>query len=627
MQLFSIKLRFIFLVFISISYLQVNASDLDIELSIKRSEELQLFANKKWLNLLHYKKNWGGDFESDITNRIFFIDDQGYIDPKNELISSIKKIYSDDENLNEASFQCRFPARFAFLREHLPQLSFTKKQKCTKYLDFIKNDSISSVSIVFANGYFSNPASFFGHPFLKFKSQKDISSGLLDTSINYGAFSPKNENPFSYAIKGLLGGYKAGYTSSEYYYSENIYGEVELRDLWEYELSLTDAQIKEIVAHIFELFGNEFPYYFFSDNCAYRFAELLELTTNKKLIGNNSIYALPVNFIRNLKQSGLIKNIIYHPSRQSRFHQKYFNLSSEEKDQFQNISEDNEIIYSDGFKSKSNLEKANILEALISYSSYRSIVNQKELGAISKSRMLYLKERAQLPISENSKGSELPINSPDSGQNVFQTQFGFLDKADDSFYLKIRPVYYDYLTSASGFLGNSELRILDVEVYFRKSLLRFNEVSLIAVENLNTSKTGLKDDGGYAWGFKTGYRESHLDLKEHGVFFLGGGFGKAFSLLKTQHENSIFCLADSLAEVNGREVELYLGPRCGGLVKYQSRLSVLVGFQKYFNILNGKKFEQVDADIRIGLTANWDMQIGFKNTDSSMWKIGTSLYW
>lgn len=627
MQLFSIKLRFIFLVFVSIFHIEIKASDQDVEQTIKKSEELHLFSNKKWLNLLHYKKSWSGEFESDITNRSFFIYDLGKSDPKNELNASIKKIFSEDENLNDASFQCRFPARFAFLREHLPLLNIAKNQKCKKYLDFIKNDSIFSVSIVFANGYFSNPASFFGHPFLKFKSKKDVSSGLLDTSVNYGAFSPKNENPFAYAVKGLFGGYKAGYTSSEYYYSENIYGEIELRDLWEYELNLTDAQIKELVAHIYELFGNEFPYYFFSDNCAYRFAELLELTTDKKLIGNNPIYALPVNFIRNLKQSGLVGKILHHPSRQSRFHQKYFKLSIKEQEQFQEIFENNELIYSDGFKSKSILEKSNILESLISYSSYRSIANQKELDSISKSRTMFLKERALLPISESLEEAELPINSPESGQNVFQTQFGFLDKHEDFLYLKIRPVYYDYLTYASGFLGNSELRVLDVEVSFKKSLLRFNEVSLIAVENLNTSMTGLKDDGGYAWGFKTGYRESRLDLKGHGVYFLGGGFGKAVSIFKTQQGNSLFCLIDSLTEVNGREAELYLGPRCGGLVKHQSVLSALITYQRSFNILNGKDFEQVNADIRIGLSANWDLQVGFEDTDLSVWKIGTSLYW
>lgn len=627
MQLSSIKLRFIFLVFISLCCLQIKASDLGVEQSIKRSEELKLFANNKWLNLLHYKESWNGSFVSDITNENFFIYDQGRTDPKNELNATIKKIFSEDENLNDASFQCRFPARFTFLQVHLPLLNNAKKQKCKKYLEFIRNDSISSVSIVFANGYFSNPASFFGHPFLKFKSKDDASSGLLDTSVNYGAFSPKNENPIIYAVKGLFGGYKAGYTSSEYYYSENIYGEIELRDLWEYELNLTDAQIKELIAHIYELFGNEFPYYFFSDNCAYRFAELLDLITEKKITGGNPIYALPVNLIKNLKRSGLVKNITYHPSKQSRFHQKYLKLSSMEKEQFQIISEDNKLIHSDNFKSKSNLEKIKILESLISYSSYQGIVNYKELSAITKSRTLFLKERTQLPISESLEDLVVPTNSPESGQNVFQTQFGFLDKYENSFYLKIRPVYYDYLTSASGFLGNSELRVLDIEVYFQKSLLRFNDVSLIVVENLNTSKTGLKDDGGYAWGFKTGYRESHLDLKGHGAYFLGGGFGKAISLFKIQQENSFFCLADSLTEVNGQDIELYLGPRCGGLVKYQSLLSTLVTYQKYFNILNGKDFEQVNADIRIGLTTNWDLQVGFEDTDSSVWKIGTSLYW
>ena len=135
--------------------------------------------------------------------------------------------------------------------------------RCPAYRAYAVNGEIESVSLVYATGYLSNPASFYGHILLKFNTRGGVlANELLDQSVNYGAAVPRGENPVVYILKGLFGGYDATFSNQQFFRFNHAYAENELRDLWEYVLRLHPDEIDQLVAHSWELLGRNFDYYF-----------------------------------------------------------------------------------------------------------------------------------------------------------------------------------------------------------------------------------------------------------------------------------------------------------------------------------------------------------------------------
>ena len=123
----------------------------------------------------------------------------------------------------------------------------------------------------------------------------------------------------------LIWGYQAA-SDQLFYRHRHNYGEVELRDLWEYQLNLTDTEVQLISNHIWELMGTDYTYYFADENCAYHIARVIELVVEDKLTPDLSPWVIPVTIFSNLAQSqhngeSLIKKVQFTPSRSSAFYQ------------------------------------------------------------------------------------------------------------------------------------------------------------------------------------------------------------------------------------------------------------------------------------------------------------------
>ena len=65
-----------------------------------------------------------------------------------------------------------------------------------------------------------------------------------------------------YILKGLTGQYQSGY-SDQYFYNQDLtYRDTEFRDMWEYELNLTEEEKELILLHIWEITAKKYDYYF-----------------------------------------------------------------------------------------------------------------------------------------------------------------------------------------------------------------------------------------------------------------------------------------------------------------------------------------------------------------------------
>lgn len=147
---------------------------------------------------------------------------------------------------------CAFPARYRVLLEN----GFIVKRDVTcEGLNYWKKSMVfDSVSLVYASAYDSNPASLFGHIFLKLNSNRGISSrNLLDYSLSFSAMTGESDG-LSYMIKGLSGGFPGRFSLLPYYVMVNDYNLTENRSLWEYKIPLSPYQTSLLREHIWEMF-------------------------------------------------------------------------------------------------------------------------------------------------------------------------------------------------------------------------------------------------------------------------------------------------------------------------------------------------------------------------------------
>lgn len=313
----------------------------DIEDLMRQAQEKGLANDPYWHALMHYRANaHAGDsgLLSEIISPDFFLSKRGPMDSSAELAATIAAFFQNPETDPNSHAQCRFVARYKWLRKSLDwRTAQPPPVACSQLDSWLLNGRIESLSLIFATGYLSNPASLYGHILLKFNTSRSISStNLLDQSINFGAIVPANEIAVIYIFKGLFGGYEAGFSHDHFYRHNHMYAENELRDMWEYEISLTADEIDQIVSHSWELLGNKFVYYFLKENCAYRMAELLELVIKKPLLPSHVPWSIPAsifNHLMTLQRNGspVVRNVRWIPSRQNRFYKKFSTLTAAQK--------------------------------------------------------------------------------------------------------------------------------------------------------------------------------------------------------------------------------------------------------------------------------------------------------
>mgnify|MGYP000400942330 CR=1 FL=1 len=107
------------------------------------------------------------------------------------------------------------------------------------------------MSLVFSAYNVSSPSSAFGHTLLRVSKEKLSAKSnkrkyeLLDYGINYAASIPEGTNPMLYAFGGMGGIFPGNFSSVPYYYKIREYNDYEARDIWSYELNLSQEEVDD----------------------------------------------------------------------------------------------------------------------------------------------------------------------------------------------------------------------------------------------------------------------------------------------------------------------------------------------------------------------------------------------
>lgn len=481
-----------------------------------------------------------GTFKGQADGEHFYFSKNGHVSLADEAKASTKaflqKFKGTNPNLHP---QCRFPERYRYLKEKLNLK--VKNAFCPDYSKWIKDLDPVGLSLSYAANYPDNPGSVMGHTFLRIISRKSSrlqrgSTGgkhldLLDYSISYAA-STKVSTGVLYAFKGLFGGYQGLYSLQPYYMKVREYSEGDGRNLWEYDLNVTEEGTRRMMAHFWEVSKNTFFYYYFmSENCSFHLLTLLEVANPKfNLTKDFFLYTVPYDTVKALSFTpNAIKSIKFRPSRITLLKSQFEQLKGNSKKDFKKVlnGEKSLDIYKDDYK---------FLEVLSSYLFYERVEN--ELTWEPEKLKLYkkaLKYRAglgkQKPLLKMTPPlAEGPHNGHDT--SLVRISHGYSNHKN---YQKInlKAGLHDLLNKDAGFAKFSKLDSLDLQLKYGKD--EFNKrklsyeyftfldiLSLIPVTEYSTP---------FSWGAEIKHKKS-VDLGRKSSLSFLPSYGLSFSFLK-----------------------------------------------------------------------------------------------
>lgn len=304
---------------------------------LKKSIDLQLGLEPQWIKLGHYAKQWFGH-RSSFTNGLF-IHPAGATSPQLELEATIELLYSNGESTrkfisthNEHP-QCYYLARTRWLNQRLHVLE-KDRITCSDRIEWKKKLNAKSVSIIFASADLNNPASSFGHTFLKLNNPNNENSmELIDYGIDYSAEADASEGML-YAIKGLVGLYDGRFAMLPFHQKILEYTNIEGRDIWEYRLTLSEDEVDFLIDHLLEMERAKAPYLFFTDNCSLQILRTLEAIRPEMNIADQfGLFAIPIDTLKALMRHDreLVSEVKFRPSLSTKLNRSLKLLSQAEK--------------------------------------------------------------------------------------------------------------------------------------------------------------------------------------------------------------------------------------------------------------------------------------------------------
>lgn len=435
---------------------------------ISQARARDLGNSRYWTLLLHYRFHIFTGWRSEADGEAFFLAKDGKDDPVAELDADIRAFLAEPVE-GETHAQCRFPERFHWLQQEL-QLDPARVPAvdCPEFDYWYSRLNPGSVKLIFAAAYLNNPASMYGHTFLRFdKKDAPPGSDLLSTIINFSA-QIGNDPGVIYAAKGLWGGYNGYFQTIPYYMRVQKYSNLENRDLWEYDLNLTQQQIDSMARHLWELGGTHFDYWFFDENCSYHLLAVIEIARpDLHLREQYRTWAIPIDTVRSLlADKQLIGRISYRPSfyKQTLIARKH--MSGEERKLTEQIAEEPGPDRFEGIGDLPSERQGLVLDTADLYLRYRMQRGDVDQDAAKKADREILSRRAAIDARSPSYEVPTPVR-PDESHNSGRIAAG-AGASRASIFEEIlwRPALRDFLSPPKGFEPGSFLEMGSIRMRF-----------------------------------------------------------------------------------------------------------------------------------------------------------------
>ena len=600
---------------------------------LNEAEQLNLANDPTWLKLIHYdsKKK-----QSVVLTESFFLSANGKICPKSELVATIKAYFAPKSNNSDESACCRFPARYYWLSSKLSSFNYDlNKINCKRLKEWGLYNSVKSISLFLVSGYFGNPASTFGHALIKLNSEsKEDEFCLFDSTLNYGAMVPDNENAFLYVARGLFGGYKAGFSDKYFYTEDLVYSRSEFRDIWDYKLNLSEFERTLLILHIWEIVGHKFKYFFLDKNCAFRLAELVDLVVPEEVLNNYYAWYLPEELFYSLKgidkkrselsRAKFIKSVTFIPSSQRKLFHQLKLLKPNELSVFNYIVKEGIDSLPKHLAKLNSSRQIFVLDSLLAYQHYKLVAkdpNANRDRVKFKDKILLARLRLPPKPSVKPKIPELPSPADGSRPMVFGASFA-TEKSEENF-LRLTWSPFKKETIGQNSLEGDELVVFDLAagLYRNRNKVFIDKFDLIRIYNFNTLSVEIMDENLWSWKLRVGLDRIRKSKKNNYDGLFSFGAGQSWKLSKA-------FLSYAMIDFSGHTVEsnFRLRPHLG--IRYDIRNFKILFFEgaesegydgEFRNIWGGKAQYQ--------LNDQWSLDTELSNEKATRFSVGLNRYW
>jgi hypothetical protein len=588
----------------------------------------RLATDWQWLRLLHISQPGQ---PSEIRSGDFFLAANGREDAAAELRATLAAYAAPWPEDQDSHPRCRFPARYHWLSRKIDLPGYVRREpRCRRFEQWARLDQLRSISVLLISGYFGNPASTFGHALIKLNTEQGLATdGLLDLSINYGALVPEHESAPVYVLRGLFGGYEAAFSDKLHYANDLVYARTEFRDVWDYELALDDDARELLVMHLWEVVGRKFAYYFLTENCAYRIAELIELATGSRLLERSSVWYIPVEMFHRLddvpRRGGhpLVQSVRFVPSAERLLRQRLASLNPAEASvaQASIASDANDLDHQ--LQALPGERQPVVLDAMLAYYEYRLVADPSLSESTRGAKDRVLRQRLSLSSSDESTSHpvmQLPSLASASAPMVGALSAGHERHGESFVRLRWAPVSYDF-TTFNG-LETGELTVMDwvVDVDDRGAA-RLEQLDLARVRKLNVSPTRIPGESRMSWQARVGARRELRDGTAHTDGFAAFGVGRAASW-----GQSTLCYAMLDGLVQSAPSFLAIEPNIG-LMSQRGRWKGALQIAARYDISQRRWRERGEVGLSHRLTQHRALRLELKRNERTRVALGFTQHW
>ena len=623
-------LRLIFVCWLLLAPSPGAAADSYLAELSEKARQLQLHQDRTWTILLHYQPTLGG-MASLIDDPGFFLAPQGKTDPSAELQATLAALFAPPQ-AEEKDPRCRFVGRRAWLGEALQiDASRLPQVECRQFEQALAKVDPRRAVLIFPGYHLNSPASMFGHTLISIEGP--YQSKLLAYAVNYAAITDET-NGFAYAVKGLLGLYPGYFSILPYYEKVREYSDLERRDLWEYELDLTPAEVEKMLLHVWELREIASDYFFFGENCSYNLLFLLEAARpTLHLTDATRPWVIPVDTVRLVREAGLIKQAQYRPSKAGRISRLAAKMSPEQQDLALQIGASG--LPAAGLPPEiPALAQARILDLATEQIEFRYF--RKELTQEQYQRQYrdVLAARAKLGRPAGSEEPDPIPERPDLGHGSNRLALGGgVWKSRPFAEFKLRPAFHHLQDPDPGYLEGSQIDFLNLvlRAYPEEDKIELHALDLVNIVSLSPRDRIFQP---VSWKVATGLlQKTFADGSDHLVYNLNPGGGFTWNL----PGGVGYLFAESAGQLGGRFRDSFAvggGGSAGWLVKPHERWKLhLWGRQIYFlagdqphreGMLTLDQTLSLNADNNLSLAASRSKESGvFSNQLLLSW----NFYW
>ena len=521
-------------------------------------EKNKIYNEYRWKRLLHFDdKN-----KSNIIDNNFWLSKEKTA--KLELIELINIVYNNDIEIKKNAV-CKFPARIKFVFE---KFNIDKKLiediRCEEFDKYLKSVPIENVYLSYASENILSPMSMMGHLFIKIVGFNKKLNRNSEHALSYYAFFDKdNENELMFYTKSLFGKTNAMYNITPYNKKLIEYNDLESRNIYEYELDLTNEQKIYFLYHIWELKNINVPYNFINHNCGTATVMILNVVDEKFNNISKELYITPLDIIKKLYKKNLIKSLSLFPSDNFKIQMFKDNFNYKESKIIKNF-----VLKDDDFIFKS--ERKNDLLFMTDIVSGQYVLDKK----ITRNKYLDIQNK----IANNFDGFD-SVDLIQKNKNYLNSSLsssikvGFERyKQNNGIGINFYPAYRSITDNNFDYFNEFSLQLLNTDLFLdlNNNKIILKELNVLKVKSITPTTYFLP---AWSFGFNIGYLNSYDLNDNNGNFVFELGVGKSLFL----NDNFII-----FAMLNGGMFnKLYLNIETGTIFKYKN-LKTIFSYKHYY---------------------------------------------